>query len=300
MDANVHSMALGMLEEYTEKINCELKKGCEEGSRTCAILYEAQRYSLLAGGKRIRPALVLEVCRMCGGDAEAAMPFALAVEYVHTYSLIHDDLPSMDNDDMRRGKPSNHKVFGEAYAILAGDGLLSDAFGLCAGNDRVSAECARDAARILSEASGSYGMVRGQAIDMFGEDHELSLEELLELHTGKTGAMIRVSVMLGALAAGVEINDSKMQDLVEFADKIGLVFQIVDDVLDVTSSAEVLGKNTGADAENGKTTFLSFYTVEGAMQYAQKCTNSAISCIEKHPGSERLCALAQYLCQRQN
>lgn len=287
-----------MFDTYNTLVNTSLENRYKDAQRTYSKLYEAMRYSLLSGGKRIRPALTLETCQMLGGQKEAALPFAIAIESVHTYSLIHDDLPCMDDDDLRRGKPTNHKVFGEAYAVLAGDGLLTDAFMLCANNDKVDIKTALSAVKVLSESAGSYGMVQGQAIDMFGEDNELSFEELKELHAGKTGAMIRASVQLGCLSAGVNEDDPRYIDLTEFANRIGLVFQIVDDVLDVTSNIEVLGKNTGADKANGKTTFLSFFTIDEAMAYARRCTDEAVEIIQKYKGSERLIDLALYLCER--
>lgn len=298
MDINIAKRAL---EENTSAVNKYLEKKYlpEEGKdRTFGKLYEAQRYSLLSGGKRIRPTLTLEFCRLFGGDDEAAMPFAAAVEMVHTYSLIHDDLPCMDDDDMRRGKLSNHKVFGEGYATLAGDGLLTDAFMECAMNPHVSGDRAAAAVGILSGAAGSYGMVKGQAIDMFGEENELSVEELVELHMGKTGAMICAAAQLGALSAGVVLDDGRMEDVTEYAHNIGLVFQIVDDVLDVTSSADVLGKNTGVDSARHKTTFMSFFTPEIAMEYAKNYTEAAKRAIEKYSGSETLVSLADMLCYR--
>ena len=168
-----------------------------EGDRTCRVLYEAENYSLLAGGKRIRPALVMETARMLGGDARIALDYAAAVEMVHTYSLIHDDLPCMDDDDLRRGRPTNHKVFGEDIAILAGDGLLTDAFGVILSCPYAGAQSRADAALALSRGAGSYGMVKGQVIDMFGEKNELTEQELLALHRGKTGALIEAAVRLG-------------------------------------------------------------------------------------------------------
>ncbi len=294
-------LALDMLREHSDTIDFYLnKKYCDEktGGRACEKLYRAEKYSLMAGGKRIRPALVLEVCRIFGGETEAALPFAAAVEMIHTYSLIHDDLPCMDNDDMRRGRPANHVAFGEDYALLAGDGLLTDAFYECAMNPFVSGDCAALAAGILSKAAGSYGMVKGQAMDMYGEDNRISLEELVELYAGKTGALICVAAQLGAFAAGVPADDEKMKDVTAFAQRIGLVFQIVDDILDVTSTVEELGKNPGKDSENHKTTFMSFYDIPEAMDFARSNTCEAVKIMEKYSGSEKLCALAEYLCNR--
>ena len=293
------NLALDALREAREAVEPALEEryGIEEGP--AAKLYEAMRYSLLSGGKRIRATLVMETCKMLGGRAEAALPFACAVEMIHTYSLIHDDLPCMDDDDLRRGKPTNHKVFGEAVATLAGDGLLTDAFSVCAMNPYVSGDCAATAVALLSGAAGSYGMVRGQMADLYGESHEMTEEQLVELHLGKTGAMICVSVQLGCLAAGLSPNDEITEKLTLFARNIGLVFQIVDDVLDVTSSSEVLGKNIGMDAEKNKTTFMRFFTPENARAYAAGLTADAIAQVESIPGSERLIALALLLCERE-
>lgn len=295
----IKEIAFSMLSEYSSMIDRELNEKYDfinDAPKTVKKLYEAQKYSLTAGGKRIRPSLTLEVCRAFNGDINSAMPFAIAIEMVHTYSLIHDDLPCMDNDDMRRGKPSNHKVFGEDYATLAGDGLLTDAFFECAMNRYVTGDCAAAAVGVLSSAAGSFGMVKGQAMDMFGEQEKLSVDELISLHLGKTGALICASVQLGALAAGITPDDERMEDLTSYAQKIGLVFQIVDDILDVISTKENMGKSVHSD-EN-KTTFMSYFTVEEAMECAKKYTDEAIMAIEKYEGTERLCALAKYLCYR--
>lgn len=292
--------ALATIAEAKDAVERELERIYPEGEGTAASLYEAIRYSLLSGGKRIRATLVLETCRMLGGQTEAALPFACAVEMVHTYSLIHDDLPCMDDDDMRRGRLTNHKVYGEATAILAGDGLLTDAFSVSAMNPYVSGDCAATAVAILSGAAGSFGMVKGQAIDLYGESHALTEGELVELHMGKTGAMICASVQLGCLAAGYMPNDEITEKLTLFARNIGLVFQIVDDILDVTSTSEVLGKTVGSDKDNNKTTFMSFFTPESAKEYAERLTEEAIGLVEGIEGSERIVDLALYLCDRKN
>ena len=294
-------MALEMLFEYSELINKEFEKKygfVEDADAPTRKLYEAQKYSIMAGGKRIRPALALEVCKVFSGQYTSAIPFAMALEMIHTYSLIHDDLPCMDNDDLRRGKPTNHKVFGEDYAILAGDGLLTDAFLECAMNPYVSGDCAAAAVGILSSAAGSFGMVKGQAMDMYGEGTKLSLEELCELHRCKTGAMICASSELGALAAGILPNEERMQRVASFAEKIGLAFQIIDDVLDATSSVEVLGK--GVMSDGNKTTFMTYFTPDKAYELAEKYTLDAINDIKDYDGCERLCALAEYLLHRKN
>ena len=206
------------------------------------ILLDSERYSLFAGGKRIRPMLTLEFCRMFGGEDAAAIPFACAVEMIHTYSLIHDDLPCMDNDDMRRGKPTNHKVFGETIALLAGDSLLTGAFEAAASNRAVSAETTVKALAYLSGCAGRYGMVGGQIMDLEGEHKQLTLDELLKLHSLKTGALISAAAVMGALAAGVDLTDPAMADVVTYAENIGLAFQIEDDILDAYILLTLKGK----------------------------------------------------------
>jgi geranylgeranyl diphosphate synthase type II len=217
---------------------------------------------------------------------------------IHTYSLIHDDLPCMDNDDLRRGKPTCHKVFGEATAILAGDGLLTDAFAVAVANDRVG-ECARlRAVRLLAEAAGSTGMVGGQVMDMEGETRRLPPDTLHALHARKTGAMIRVSVQLGALAAGCDEGSEVWQALTLYANKIGLAFQVVDDILDATADPALLGKSVGKDQNAQKTTFLTYDSVEGAAAYARALTDEACLAIRPFDADGVLCALARYLAAR--
>lgn len=261
---------------------------------------EAERYSLLARAKRIRPTLVLEFCRLFGGKDAQALPFACAVEMIHTYSLIHDDLPCMDNDDLRRGRPTCHKVYGEATALLAGDGLLTRAFGVLASNTAVDAACVQAAVAALSRAAGSFGMIGGQVMDLAGEKKQLSLEALKKLHANKTGAMIAVSAKLGCLAAGVPEGDARMEAALTFAKGIGLVFQIVDDVLDVIADANELGKPIGSDAENQKTTFLTYYTTAEALAMADEITQTAKAALDGIPGAEALLELADYLVSRKN
>ncbi len=268
------------------------------GGRTDATLEASMRYSLMAGGKRVRPALTLEFCRLFGGDPASAVPFAAAVEMIHTFSLIHDDLPCMDDDDLRRGRPTNHKVYGEANALLAGDALALDAFGVAAANEAVSPEARATAVMLLSAASGSAGMVRGQIIDMFGEENALTYEELLTLHRHKTGALIRVAAQLGCLSAGYGVGTPEMQAAEGYAERIGLSFQVIDDILDVTSTPEVLGKSVGGDAEHHKNTFLSFSTIAEAEAFAERLTEEAVALLAPFVGRERLVALARYLAVR--
>ena len=259
-------------------------------------LYAAMRYSALAGGKRIRPFLVIESARLFGAELSKAIYFAVALEMVHTYSLIHDDLPCMDNDDLRRGKPTNHKVYGEATATLAGDALLTGAFELLCAADLPS-DTVRQAVRILSEAAGADGMIGGQIMDLEAENKEISFDTLVKLHSLKTGAMITAAVRLGLLAAGIE-DEEKISALVAYARYIGLAFQIVDDVLDQEGDEALLGKETGRDEKSGKATFLRFLSAEEAVQYAERLTESAKAVLSPYEGSEVLCELADYLVSR--
>lgn len=268
---------------------------------TLKTLWESEQYSLMAGGKRIRPALVLESCRMLGGEERCALPLACAIEMIHTYSLIHDDLPSMDNDDLRRGKPTNHKVFGEAIATLAGDGLLTDAFTLISQSESLTAEQKVQAISMLSTAAGSTGMIGGQVIDLESENQPLSLDHLRLLHARKTGALFRASLLLGATAAGLIMkNDAVVFDALRvYAENIGLAFQVLDDILDVTADPALLGKTKGKDMAENKNTFLKYYTLPQAHALAAELTERAIKAIQSAcPDSERLCILALYLQQR--
>lgn len=259
-------------------------------------LYASMRYSTLAGGKRIRPFLTLSCAELFGARIQDAIYFASAVEMVHTYSLIHDDLPSMDNDDLRRGKPTNHKIYGEATATLAGDALLTGAFEILCAAD-LSAELKLSAVRILSQAAGAEGMVGGQIMDLAAEEGEPTFETLMKTHSLKTGAMITASVQLGLLAAGV--TDEKItQDFCSYARCLGLAFQIIDDRLDVVGDESELGKPVGSDAAAGKTTFMNFFSADEALLYARQLTESAKCAIADYAGSETLCELAEYLLER--
>lgn len=263
-----------------------------------ASLLDSERYSLFAGGKRIRPALTLEFCKMFGGEESAAIPFACAVEMIHTYSLIHDDLPCMDDDDLRRGKPTNHKVFGETIALLAGDSLLTGAFEVAASNTEAGSDVSAMAVAYLANCAGRYGMIGGQVMDIEGEKRKLTLDELLKLHSLKTGALISAACVMGALAAGVRLDDKAMKDVITYAENIGLAFQIVDDILDCTGDEATLGKRVGTDAQHEKNTFMSFYSLEEAQFYADRLTQDAIFVVRKYPESDALCALAEWLAKR--
>ena len=236
-------------------------------------LYDAMEYSLLAGGKRIRPVLTLECCRMCGGEPETALPLAGAVEMIHTYSLIHDDLPCMDDDDLRRGRPTNHKVYGEATAVLAGDALLTAAFEVILDAGSLPPERLLTAAAVLARAAGGWGMVGGQVLDMAGEGHALSLSEVEELQRMKTGALITAAAEMGCVAAGGA--QEQRAAVRRYAEKLGLAFQIQDDILDVVGNAAALGKSVGSDARSEKTTFVTLKGVETCRKLVRRLTEEA-------------------------
>lgn len=288
-----------LLKQSAQNTESYLKEYFVSSEADLAPILEAQTYSLLGGGKRIRPFLVFEFCRMFGGEEKAAAPFACAIEMIHTYSLIHDDLPCMDDDTYRRGRLTCHKQFDEATAVLAGDALLTEAFGVAAGNPHVTAEIAREAVRLLSAAAGTFGMVGGQTLDLAAETKtDVTLDEVLRLHSLKTGALIRAAAGLGALAAGKTAKTEEYMAADRYAAGIGLAFQIVDDVLDAVGDAAQLGKATGSDAKMNKVTFLNFYSPEQAQAYAERITVEAIGAVKELKGSETLCALAEYLLER--
>lgn len=278
-----------------EKVASALRR-CYPADAEKDTLYNAELYSLMAGGKRIRPFLTLEFCRLFGGSEEAAMPFACAVEMMHTFSLIHDDLPCMDNDDLRRGRPTSHRVFGEATALLAGDSLELRAVKTALLNVQVSPLDSRRAATVLADCAGK--MIEGQVMDMAAEREAISMEQLLTLQSKKTGALMEVSAAMGCIAAGIEDDAPEMNDAVLYAGRIGLAFQIIDDILDAQSTAEELGKSVGSDARDGKTTFLSFMSADEARKYARRVTDAAIDAVAGYHGSETLVALAEWLLTR--
>lgn len=256
---------------------------------------EAMKYSLVNGGKRLRPVLCLEFAKACGGDRFDALDFACAVEYIHTYSLIHDDLPCMDDDDMRRGKPSCHKQFGEATALLAGDALLTNAFQIVAGAELDASKIAI-ACGLLAQNAGVQGMVGGQVIDLKYESETPELRQLLAVHRLKTGALISAACLLGCIAAGAD--DKKISAASAFAYDLGVAFQIKDDILDVTGSSEELGKPVGSDEENNKTTYVTLRGIENAQKDVEKLTSAAISRLSEFQNTEFLEALSLYLVNR--
>ena len=261
-------------------------------------LYDAMYYSLMAGGKRIRPVLLMETCRICGGDPESVLPFAGAIEMIHTYSLIHDDLPCMDDDDLRRGRPTNHKVYGEATAVLAGDGLLTAAFEFMLDPSvTLPAERVLEAAGILARAAGGRGMVGGQVLDMAGEGHSLGLQEVEELQRLKTGALIAAAAEMGCVLAGSTAE--QRQAARQYAERIGLAFQIQDDILDVVGDEATLGKPVGSDAKSEKNTFVTLKGLDACRVLVDKLTGEAVEALSCFgPDGEGLCWLAQSLASR--
>lgn len=265
-------------------------------------LLAAMDYSLLAGGKRLRPVLTLSFAAMLGGDTDKVMPFAAGLECIHTYSLIHDDLPAMDDDDLRRGKPSNHKQFDEATAILAGDGLLTEAFGLMSEASIVNglpADRVLRAVSVLAKAAGAGGMVGGQVVDMeFTGRDDVPLEELREMHAMKTGALITAACECGAILSGAAEDD--VDNAREFGKFIGVAFQIMDDVLDVISDTETLGKPAGSDEEMGKSTYPSLIGLEKSKILAREYVDDAVGRLSGYSGAEQefLAELARYIVDR--
>ncbi len=259
-------------------------------------LLDAMQYSLLAGGKRLRPILVFEFCRMCGRDWKLAAPFAAAMEMIHTYSLIHDDLPCMDNDDYRRGRLTNHKVYGEGVAVLAGDALLTDAFLLASTAKLEDPADMAFAMDVLAHNAGSMGMVGGQMLDIMSESRECTEQEVLDIQSRKTGALINAACVLGVVAGGCAKDTEKIRAAASFAALLGLAFQIRDDMLDVIGDAGVLGKATGVDT--GKNTFVRLYGVEKCGELVHKYTEKAVEAISVFDDNGFLIALARGLAER--
>ncbi len=257
-------------------------------------LFAAMEYSLLAGGKRLRPIFVLDFCRMCGGDWKQAAPFAAAIEMIHTYSLIHDDLPCMDNDDFRRGRPTNHKVFGEGLAVLAGDALLTDAFMVAAKAKLPRPEDMATAVALMAEGAGSLGMVGGQVLDIMSEERELTEEEVLAIQSRKTGGLISIACCLGVLAGGG--SEKQFEAAAQFAAGLGLAFQIRDDILDVIGTQEEMGKQVGTDEV--KNTFVKLYGLEESEKKVHLFTGYALDALKAFEENSYMTALAESLTDR--
>lgn len=285
--------------ELTEKRLSEIT--ADRSPSSAKALTDAMEYSLLGGGKRLRAYLALEFCELCGGKRENALDYASALEMIHAFSLIHDDLPSMDNDDMRRGKPSCHKAFGEATALLAGDSLALDAFGVVCRNALCSSRQNERAAMLLSACSGSKGMCSGQQYDLDGEGKQLDISALETLVDLKTGALFSCACMLGCIAAGA--SEPEINAASRFGMFCGRAFQITDDLLDISSTPEELGKSVGKDIEQQKSTFVSLLGADNAEEYAKKCINEAKGLIERFENSEAkqsITEFCEYILTRKN
>ncbi|MFI3243639.1 MAG: farnesyl diphosphate synthase [Akkermansia sp.] len=296
MSVDIKSLITETVSLVETRLDALLPK--EETSPT--TLHKAMRYSIFAGGKRIRPMLCLEAAKACGGDAAVAnaLNAACALETLHTYTLIHDDLPSMDNDDLRRGRPTNHKVFGEGVAILAGDALLTEAFAMLATTPSNSRYDVKDYITEFAYRTGSLNLVGGQVLDLEGEGRELSLDELRDIHNGKTTALLVASLRLGGMAA--DCTSEQLTALSDFGRNLGLAFQIIDDILDITSTPEMMGKSIGKDAKVQKATYPAIIGIDKARAEALELTAAARAALECFSPKKRenLLAINDYLLNR--
>ena len=271
-------------QKYLDMVNQSLESYVYPVTDGQDIVRDAMLYSLKNGGKRVRPMLTLAFCEVCGGNPRDALPFACAVEMIHTYSLIHDDLPCMDDDDLRRGKPSCHKQFGEANALLAGDGLLTLAFETVTKAENIASADIVRAVKVLSNLAGCAGMIGGQVIDLLSEEKSVDYNTLHCIDKLKTGALIQAAALLGCIAAGVT-DKSILRAAEVYAENIGFAFQVIDDILDVTADTETLGKPVGSDEKNEKSTFVKLLGLEKCRQLANELTDSPLSALEPLPGA---------------
>lgn len=289
-------------EQYVEMLEAALSRYLPGGDELQQELFSSMEYSLLSGGKRIRPILTLEFCRLCGGNLTAALPFACAVEMIHTYSLIHDDLPCMDDDELRRGRPTNHRVYGESTALLAGDALLTLAFETMLSPQSIrtaGALKAATAAGMLARAAGAVGMVGGQVIDLASEGKKIPLSTLRIMDERKTGALILAAAEMGCIIGGA--SNEQIRAARDYAKAIGLAFQIVDDILDVTGDSTLLGKNVGVDNLNDKSTYVSLMGLEGAKKAVRELTDEALHALTQFDGeTDYLADFAHRLAVRKN
>lgn len=288
---------------FSETVSNELSSILNEKEVPEKKIYKAMRYSIMAGGKRLRPVLALAVTEIFNGETEDVLPFACAVEMIHTYSLIHDDLPSMDNDDFRRGVPANHKVFGEAIAILAGDALLNYAFELmleaCMRESKINLASKVKAMEVIARSSGVKGMIGGQVIDLEAENNVVSPYTLKRMHRMKTGALIKAPVISAGILHGA--TEEELNCLEGFSENLGLAFQIKDDILDVEGSTAALGKNLGSDSANKKSTFISLYGLEESKKMLSDTTYKAIEYLDYFgENGQFLSRLSEYLLKRKS
>ncbi|MBE6749766.1 MAG: polyprenyl synthetase family protein [Ruminococcaceae bacterium] len=283
-------------ESYVNLIEKTINEKFPESNSEYALVNQASRYSLLLGGKRIRPILMLEFAKLFGAADSDVLPFCVAIEMIHTYSLIHDDLPCMDNDDLRRGKPACHKKFGEDIALLAGDNLLTESFKIAA-DSSACAERKIKAISILAERAGFNGMIGGQVLDLWFEECTPNAEQITRMYMMKTGALLSASAEIGVVLGGGSEED--LQNATNYALNLGLAFQIIDDILDITGDEKLLGKPIGSDADNNKTTLVSILGLENAKALAQELTQKALECLSKFEGNtEFLIELTSSLLNR--
>lgn len=293
---------MNYLELIENKLKTYFPQGKEKDSLIEKVLIDSMEYSLEAGGKRIRPTLTLMFSEVCGGTVEQALPFACGIEMIHTYSLIHDDLPCMDDDDLRRGKPSNHKVYGEDIALLAGDALLTNAFATVLSEEAVSlvgGEKSAKCGRILAALSGMTGMVGGQVIDLQSEGKKVPIDTIRQMHLKKTSALIKCACMMGAVVGSN--NEEHIKIAETYGENLGLAFQIMDDILDVVSDEKSLGKPIGSDAENEKSTFVTLLGLDKCYELVNEYTEKAIKSLDGINGdTTQLKALAVKMSERKN
>lgn len=285
---------------HAESVDAALDRYLPQGDTLPASLHEAMRYSVFAGGKRLRPILMMAACEALDGDGDLVLPAACAMEMVHSYSLIHDDLPAMDDDDLRRGKPTNHKVYGEAIAILAGDALLTESFILLSRPDllgNLNATSRLEILHLLARSAGSLGMVAGQVVDMESEGKSVDLPLLEYIHTHKTGALILAAIEIGAVVGGA--NDRQRRALRRYGEAAGLAFQIADDILDIVANEADLGKDVGSDEQRGKATYPALLGLNEARERARELRNLALEALEIFGESARpLREIAHYIVDR--
>lgn len=290
-----------MLKQYcsekAELVDASLKQLVPAEHAYAQVLFDSMRYSLFAGGKRLRPILLMAAADAVGAAGSNYLQAACSLEMIHTYSLIHDDLPAMDDDDYRRGKPTNHIVYGEGMAILAGDALLTAAFEVCLSQPGVQPAVLLEVANEVARAAGAVGMVGGQAVDLLSEGKTLDAQTLQFMHQAKTGALFRASIRSGAILAGASA--AQLENLTIYAEQFGLAFQITDDILDVVGTQEKIGKPVGSDVRNHKATYVTIYSLEGANQLAQQAVERALASLQDF-GSEAdiLRSLVKHLLNR--
>ncbi len=290
------------LDQQRQRVDHYLEHSLPASLRDPEQLYESMRYSLLAGGKRIRPILTIATAQALGYDDDAMLPFAASLEFIHTYSLVHDDLPAMDDDDYRRGRLTNHKVYGDGMAILAGDALQTMAFELCSqdvGSHGPTTSQQLQIVRELAFGSGHQGMVGGQVMDIQAENQEVELSHLQKIHAHKTGQLIRAAVRIGGIIGGA--SSTQLDNLTGYAEDIGLAFQIADDVLNMVGTREELGKDAGTDEKRGKQTYPSFFGVEGSKKLGEDCVERAMTRLESFDQqADPLRQIASYIIERRN